>query len=68
MHTMYIDEYILYYICEATHRGVMVACTHSVVHEGLETAYTLVLDLPQYGILTLVGTCATGLQDVQESV
>ena len=46
----------------------MVTCTYSVVHEGLEAADTLMLDLPQYGILTLVGTCATGLQDVKESV
>ena len=45
-----------------------VSCTHSVVHEGLEAADTLVLDLPQYGILTLEGDRTTGLDDVQEGV
>ena len=42
--------------------------THSVVHESLEAAHTLMLDLPEDGILALVGTSAAGLQDVEQCV
>ena len=39
--------------------GSAVHSTHSVVHESLKAAHTLVLDLPEDGILALVGTSAT---------